>query len=467
MTGLSDAHTINALIDQAEASLLAQDRVGGDDDSPGFLFTGNFHQSIPENLILSGDLQAIDKVLWMAIRTSITNPKLPGSLPQRDELARMLNCSAPTVSVARQRLRVAGWITLCRDVRNARGQFVASIYLVHDMPLALQDTLAIDPSFITLLDRGAKSKSNRAYRVMCAQRLAEVDALLSNERPAMPQTRMDSMERGTLFRVLAPDSPDRIREHVIDAAPVIATVEAMPQHDSLTPSPVGEVIVDEIDQHLTRSKILTAVDSIQSKNLSMDTFVKSDRSKILNTDKSITYGAQRTQAVDNSGIGQDLTQSKNLSTVRSSCSSSINISNAPARARDSVDIAWDSAPEPLQSNEAMRDLVTFLANDAPRYKLTNADLAGFSRILSLYPKAPADALLDQTLGHMLAGIYRHRERIKNPTAYLKALARKAMSKPFVVDSWGQKVSDVRSTNCQPEIGWEETYAMSMEASGDG
>jgi hypothetical protein len=200
-------------IDVAERNLLIQRRhqkeapaSDATDPGMGVIFTGNFSHSIPHNLLFDPVLNPADKTLWMIIRANIINPQAPGYVPSRDELAIAMGCAAPTVSRARATLRIGRWMTFLRTVRDDQKRFVGDIYLLHDEPLSLADTLALDEGYIRFLEdqaRGSsKSKSNRQ---LAASMLSDIDRLKST--PVSPTQREMMEQRFTVASKLPSTEP--------------------------------------------------------------------------------------------------------------------------------------------------------------------------------------------------------------------------------------------------------------------
>jgi hypothetical protein len=160
----------------AEQSLILQREAGMAEDF-AVLFTGNWHDSIPRNLILNQQLSPVEKITWQTLRLTIANPQQPGSAPSREGLAAMVNCSPPTITSSRQMLRLTRYMTHCSTVRK-QGRFVGDIYLLHDEPMALSDTLQIDPEYldfvVMLTKAGNKAK---ALRQEAARVLREIDQI--------------------------------------------------------------------------------------------------------------------------------------------------------------------------------------------------------------------------------------------------------------------------------------------------
>lgn len=150
-------------IRMAEHELLFAKTSGQVTDELALLFTGNWHDSFPRNLVLNQTLTPVEKVLWQALRLSIASPQKPGSTPKRSDLAMMVNCSPPTITTARQMLRLCRYMTLCSVVRD-RGRFVGEIYLLHDEPMDLNTTLELDPSYLDFLEVLTR-RGNKAARL--------------------------------------------------------------------------------------------------------------------------------------------------------------------------------------------------------------------------------------------------------------------------------------------------------------
>jgi hypothetical protein len=159
----------------AEQSLILQREAGMADDF-AVLFTGNWHDSIPRNVILNQQLSPVEKITWQALRLTIANPQQPGSAPSREGLAAMVNCSPPTVTSSRQMLRLTRYMTHCSTVRN-QGRFVGEIYLLHDEPMTLSDTLQLDPEYIDFVKMLTTSNKAKALRQEAARVLREIDQI--------------------------------------------------------------------------------------------------------------------------------------------------------------------------------------------------------------------------------------------------------------------------------------------------
>jgi hypothetical protein len=182
--------TLKQHIRRAERELLYHKAAGGGGEELALLFTGNAHDAIPRNLILNQILSPVEKITWQALRLSIGSPQNPGSTPKRDELALMVNCSPPTISTARQMLRLCRYLTLCSVVRE-RGMFVGEIYLLHDEAMDMATTLQIDPTYLEFVQSLASS-GNRSARVRKEAGLI-LRELNEHGVPTAPQSMSDRM----------------------------------------------------------------------------------------------------------------------------------------------------------------------------------------------------------------------------------------------------------------------------------
>lgn len=310
--------TLKQHIRRAERELLYHKAVGGGGEDVALLFTGNVHDAIPRNLILNQILSPVEKVTWQALRLSIGSPQSPGATPKRDELALMVNCSPPTISTARQMLRLCRYMTLCSVVRQ-RGMFVGEIYLLHDEAMDIATTLEVDPSYLEFVQSLASS-GNRSARVRKEAGLV-LKALKERE---IPNTHSLS---------------DRMATRLSDGYVGYARTEASP------------VVTDLHQQH--QSKKLALVRSNQSKNFTLD----QKSNDLGGFQQDCRENAQNHQSknftLDENLINSD--QSKFFSlAVRSSnrSSSYINIFNT-ARARDMETLAQGesgtSSPTPVPS----------------------------------------------------------------------------------------------------------------------
>ncbi|EKS7771611.1 helix-turn-helix domain-containing protein, partial [Edwardsiella ictaluri] len=130
----------------------------------GLLFTGNVHDAIPRRLLLDPRLSPLDKMGWMMIRLYAQNNE--GAIfPSYDELQLQLaspgkgKASRETVSRVLLMLRITGWLSLCRRVRDDKGRVRGNIYAQHDEPLTFRDAESLDPRFLDVVADACLSKN--------------------------------------------------------------------------------------------------------------------------------------------------------------------------------------------------------------------------------------------------------------------------------------------------------------------
>ncbi|EAT4156198.1 helix-turn-helix domain-containing protein [Salmonella enterica] len=129
----------------------------------GLLFTGNIHDAYPRALILDMRLAPLDKMCWIMIRQyALQND---GAIfPSYDELQKLLSSpgsglsSRDTVSRALTMLRLTGWLSLCKRVRDSRGRVRGNIYAQHDEPMSAKDAEVFDPGWLDMLGRACRHK---------------------------------------------------------------------------------------------------------------------------------------------------------------------------------------------------------------------------------------------------------------------------------------------------------------------
>ncbi len=300
----SPFEAIKRQIDRAATNLIEQRTGGGagEEDEIAVLFTGNWHDSIPRRLIVDDVLSPVEKITWQVIRLSVVNPSQPGSAPRRADLARHINCSAPTVTNSRNMLRIQRWMTFCKAVRK-QGRFVGEIYLLHDEPFSLATTLEVDPSYIEFLEKTASNgNKNSSLRKAAATELKAIDALRGDIKPVNEVEQIVNRISWVTAREIGygagpgnEDTPEshhgKILSMVSNPASTTPLVNKKPDQAATKETPHHGKILSmvEVDQKTLQSKILSPVntpENHQRKNLSM---VENDQSKILSmVEKSVS-----------------------------------------------------------------------------------------------------------------------------------------------------------------------------------
>jgi len=147
-----------------QARLAARHDAQSGPERSGLLFMGNVHDAYPRALLLDTRLSPLDKVAWMMIRQyALQND---GAIfPSYDELQQLLaspgsgQASRGTVSRALTMLRLTGWLSLCKKVRDGEGRVRGNIYAQHDEPLSARDAETFDPGWLDMVGDACQNKS--------------------------------------------------------------------------------------------------------------------------------------------------------------------------------------------------------------------------------------------------------------------------------------------------------------------
>ena len=122
------------------------------DDNNSLFYLGNWHESIPLFIYRDPILESIDRNVYGVIR-SLTSKESATAFPTYDDICKYGNiASHATVSRAVAILRLVRWSTQ-RLVRcPLSGQIRRKVYIMHDQPLELADTLQLDPDYMCFLN---------------------------------------------------------------------------------------------------------------------------------------------------------------------------------------------------------------------------------------------------------------------------------------------------------------------------
>ncbi|MGX9239098.1 STY4528 family pathogenicity island replication protein [Pantoea ananatis] len=195
------AHTLSRM----EKSLERR-AVNGDagQERSGLLFMGNVHDAFPRRLFLDTRLSPLDKTAWVMIRLYAQQNE-GAVFPTYDELQAQLasahsdKASRETVSRTLLMLRLTGWISLCKKVRDEGGRVRGNIYAQHDEPLGYRDAETFDPGWLTLVEQSCQSK-NKSVRMTA---LAIVNDILLDKSMRHRHSRLALVES----RLKAPSTP--------------------------------------------------------------------------------------------------------------------------------------------------------------------------------------------------------------------------------------------------------------------
>lgn len=125
----------------------------------GLLFFGNQHETVPARLLFDPYLTARAKLAWQLIKYKAREFKT-GLFPSYEVLGELLSdktyadgkLSRKLVSQTLLLLRLTRWLTLCETVRNEQGQVMGNVYLLHDEPMPIVDTIQLNNDYLKLLE---------------------------------------------------------------------------------------------------------------------------------------------------------------------------------------------------------------------------------------------------------------------------------------------------------------------------
>ncbi|MBD2799439.1 helix-turn-helix domain-containing protein [Xenorhabdus sp. M] len=204
----------------------------GDDVSQlrsGLLFMGNIQDAYPRRLLLDDRLSPLDKTGWMMIRLYAQQNE-GAVFPSYDELQVLLaspykgKASRETVSRVLLMLRITGWLSLCKRIRDEHGRVRGNIYAQHDEPLTCRDAEMLDPHWLDTVAEACRSKnrtiSQTAWSVLADIKEdpmmrhrhshlclleARLNAVQTPQQRVMRQT-LQQAKQHTELREMAPDS---------------------------------------------------------------------------------------------------------------------------------------------------------------------------------------------------------------------------------------------------------------------
>lgn len=175
----------------------------------GLLFTGNIHDSMPRRLILDQRLSPLDKMGWIIIRLhALSNDG--AVFPSYEELQLQLatpgkgKASKETVSRILLMLRITGWLSLCKRVRDEKGRVRGNIYAQHDEPLTFADAETFDPHWLKTVAEACLS-NNRTISTTAKTIISEIrlDPTMNHHRSHL------QMIEARLGSALSPDDLTR------------------------------------------------------------------------------------------------------------------------------------------------------------------------------------------------------------------------------------------------------------------
>lgn len=199
------AHTLEKM----NARIVASEQDGR--IQSGLLFTGNIHDAFPRRLLLDTRLSPLDKMAWMMIRLYAQQNE-GAVFPTYDELQLQLaspgkgKASRETVSRVLLMLRLTGWLSLCRRVRDNKGRVRGNIYAQHDEPLTAYDADELDPLWLDVVTKACQH-NNKTISMTARNLVDEIrhDPTLRHYHSHLAQI---------ASRLDAPQTPQQMARHV-------------------------------------------------------------------------------------------------------------------------------------------------------------------------------------------------------------------------------------------------------------
>lgn len=150
----------------------------------GLLFFGNQHETVPARLLFDKHLTSRAKLAWQLIKYKAKEFQ-SGLFPSYEVLAELLSeknyadekLSRKLISQTLLLLRLTRWLTLCETARNEHGQVMGNIYLLHDEPMPVIDTLQLNDDYLRLLEKSVKHNDPAVRNVA----VDIVDSLMSDD----------------------------------------------------------------------------------------------------------------------------------------------------------------------------------------------------------------------------------------------------------------------------------------------
>lgn len=175
----------------------------------GLLFLGNVHDAFPRRLFLDARLSPLDKTAWVMIRLYAQQNE-GAVFPTYDELQLQLasphseKASRETVSRTLLMLRLTGWLSLCKRVRDDNGRIRGNIYAQHDEPLNCRDAETFDPGWLDLVAASCSHKT-KSIRMTA---LSVLNEILADPSMRHRHSRLSLVEG----RLLAPSTPAQMAQ---------------------------------------------------------------------------------------------------------------------------------------------------------------------------------------------------------------------------------------------------------------
>lgn len=382
------------------------------DTQDGLLFLGNRQDAIPRLLIFDPVLDATAVRICMILRTLCQSGTVATAFPTYDQIARHANLARATVARVLILLRATRWLTLlARKIRSSKGQIKGNIYTLHDEPLPLADTLALDPDYIDFL------QSLRGHPHSHARRIARL--------------------------ILASIQDDITEQRDVTSLQTLAQTGARCRAQRMIEAPDQEPLMGDDENHFF------AIAHHHLKELHPHTHLVQNLNqveKFFNDD--LIQNLNYVGPVDNSGLVQILNQADRKDDINNNQQLSENVKNFYA------DAPVDNSRSTHSSSYIYKKTTT-TTTDSTRVRETDNTVPGLvfpaqmtetERKLSLVPLGSIDAKHQQAVLDELAGQIQAKKRkgdpIRNPLSYLAHLCKRVQDGTFVPCT-GVKVAQQR------------------------
>lgn len=176
-------------------------------EQSGLLYLGNVHDAVPRQLFLDNRLSPLDKMAWVMIRLYAQQNE-GAVFPTYEELQYQLasphsgKASRETVSRTLLMLRLTGWLSLCKRVRDDGGRVRGNIYAQHDEPLGLCDAEYFDPGWLDAVAQACQH-GNKTIRLTALSVLNEIKRDTSmrhrHSRIALIEARLSSPQSAQML----------------------------------------------------------------------------------------------------------------------------------------------------------------------------------------------------------------------------------------------------------------------------
>ncbi|HEI8458927.1 STY4528 family pathogenicity island replication protein [Proteus mirabilis] len=263
-------------------------------EQSGLLFLGNVHDAIPRRLFLDSRLSPLDKMAWVMIRLYAQQNE--GAIfPTYDELQSQLalphsdKASRETISRALLMLRLTGWLSLCKRVRDNSGRIRGNIYAQHDEPLGVFECEYFDPSWLDTIAQ-ACSHSNKTVRLTA---IAILQSIKTEKRMRHRQARVALIEA----RLSSPQTPQQM---VMEKQK--KTTSSKIELSSKSPSSETELSNKNITQIPSSISKLSCksrdCDPVRKSNRYVRSFTQSVKNTYTATNSTLFWSTQLTERVN-------------------------------------------------------------------------------------------------------------------------------------------------------------------------